>query len=232
MICKACSKTIDDDSIFCTYCGSKTADEAISSEAPVKDEAISEEKVIADDAPRTALVDDGEYVPEFAYRMKMMGRFLLIGYGIGLALGFAFCFLIKAKPQAFVIEALVFGFIFGTIISAFIMASKGSVNSLASKGLSILKGMFVGLLSSFSPNPVFILILFVKLVFDILLAIGLTLFITVSFPLTVLYTVVMFLIEKFGKEFEDSTIQILDKIVPVVSFIIAAVITIGILKSM
>lgn len=213
MICKACSKEIDDDSLFCTYCGDSIQ------QVECNNKEISGGNLVADDSIKDGLMENG-YFPIFSVRMQTLKLIMLKGYLIGFVIGIIICFLTKIPLSGYAAILVLSGLGIGSLICAFLLASKGATDSLAARGMAFIKSMF----RSMFANPGFIGLFVVKMIMDFLIALGIGLFIMISFPLTIVYTFIMFLLEKNGKRFKDSTIKLLDKVVPIVSTVIAIVV--------
>lgn len=168
----------------------------------------------------------------YEYQMKNLLATLAKGFGIGLVVSFLLALLIEGGFSISVIGyALLIDLIVGSLISMFMTSSSGTQGGLANAAVNAGRGMIGGLFSAGFGGGVGMVFFIIELFFYGIIAGVLFLFAAISFPLTIVYTLVMFLIEKFKGEIDDGVADILDKIVPVVAFVITAIIIILIIKN-
>lgn len=151
-------------------------------------------------------------------QLDYLKKLLLIDFIAGLVLSIAACFLLGAFELSIdtLFEIILFGFVFGSLITV-IRMNKGGTDKV---GVSIFKviGSLVRI-PAFSFNSGLLGLQILKFMFSMFLLLVVLTFEVVATPVTIIYIVVMYFIEK-NKEIDDSVADILDKVVPVVGSII------------
>ena len=160
-------------------------------------------------------------------QLKNLGKLLLVNYGIGFVGAIVLAILIKDKNILNIIFELVFfGFLFGSIITVVRMNTKG-VETAGIASFKILSSLIK--FPSFSFSSIFSGFQFVKIVVSIFLLIGIVLFEIVATPVTIIYIIVMYFIEK-KKEISESLADTLDKVIPVIGAIITIIMIFALLN--
>lgn len=158
-------------------------------------------------------------------QLKNMLIYLAEGFGIGLIGGFILSWInYKEICGDFFGMGLVLGILIGGAASMILMSAKGVKNAAANSALGIIRNMFGGLFTAGVGSGLLLFIFLLKMMLYIIIALILFLFMMISFPLTIIYTVVMYFVEKRGKDIDADTADKLDKIVPIIAFVITALI--------
>ena len=152
----------------------------------------------------------------YEYRLKQLGKGIAIGYGIGVAVAVVIeCLLKGSVTEGFYVTLLV-----GSIISIFKTSSSGAQSGLVNAAVNVGRGMVGSIFSSGLGFGVGMLIFGLKFLIYGAIACILFAFAAISFPLTIIYTIIMYMIEKFKGEIDDSIANTLDNIVPIAAFVI------------
>ena len=165
-------------------------------------------------------------------QLNKMLVFLGIGYGVGVIAAFVLSWLsYKEICSDFFMMGIVLWILIGSAISMIIISTRGIQNAAVNASVGIIRSMFGGLFTAGIGSGLLLFIFILKIMAYLMITLVLALFMIVSFPLTIIYTVVMYFMEKSGKEISDDTADTLDKIVPVAAFIITAILLYVIFKS-
>lgn len=155
----------------------------------------------------------------YEYQMRELLFAMLKGYGIGIILSAlaAASMVSQGLLSNVVTGALGLDLVFGSMATMFFLGSTEVKAGFSGALIGLLKAMFGSLLFSgfFSLNPMFMLFFLLKFMFCLIAASLILVVSIVLFPITVVYTVVMFLIEKFKGPIDDDLGDILDKLVPI-----------------
>lgn len=143
-----------------------------------------------------------------------------IGYIISLILG---CFISGGFSWDMFGNALVLDVIIGSSIAIYMATSSGMQNSLATVAINAGKGMLGSAFSAGFGWGFGMVISICKLVIFGMIALALFLFAAISYPLTLIYTAVMYLIERKNGEIDETMAELLDKVVPVIAAIVTAI---------
>lgn len=152
--------------------------------------------------------------------LKQLLKIMAIGYGIGFIVSLVVVFLMKDP----LLESIAYILFFTTVVGSFatvIMSMKASTGLFA---LEMSRKAMISVIGTLATGASWGPIFFLIFIICVLVMLGIAIFVAVSFPLTFIYTLIMFIIEKCGARIPDLVSDILDKIVPIVSFCIAVVV--------
>ena len=161
------------------------------------------------------------------YEMQLDNMLIYLGEGyvIGLVIAFIISWIsYKEICVDFFGMGVVLAILIGSAISMILMSAKGIQNAALNMSFGFIKNLFSSFFSAGFGSGLLLFISFLKFMFCIFVSMIIFLYMMVSFPLTILYTVIMYFVEKAGKDIDESTANKLDKLVPIISFLITALI--------
>lgn len=158
----------------------------------------------------------------YCEQLKGILKSLAIGYGIGGVLAFFFSLLIEGGFTSNVFPITIAClFIFGSVIGIIMVMRKGMAFTIViSSCVKVAKMAFTTMVSAaFGFGILGLVIFIIPMAIFCVLASVMAMYVLVSFPITVLFVVIMAAIEKFITQIPDNVADLLDKIVPVASTI-------------
>lgn len=166
-------------------------------------------------------------------QMKNLLKSLAIGHGIGLVVSFLLGWLAMGEiEESTFIFTVCFDLFVGTAISILVfMRYKSSVTAFFNMILSFLKTAFLAVFGTCIGTPIGWVFLALFVVVFAIPVLFVLIYMIISFPLTIIYITIMFIVEKIKKSISDRAANILDKIVPVISGILSILIVVLILKA-
>lgn len=161
----------------------------------------------------------------YASKLKDIIGITIKGYGVGyiisLILGY---FILGGFSWSMFGDALVLDVFVGSGIVLFKSGSSGMQNTLASAAVNAARGMLGSVFSAGFGWGIGMVFFVCKLVFFGVIAVVLILFAMISYPVNVLYTTVMYLIEKYKGDIDDELADTLDKWVPIIGVVIVIIV--------
>lgn len=165
-------------------------------------------------------------------QLKALLGALAKGFAIGLVVSIILVMFIEGGFSFSALgKGILLDLFIGSLISMFTTSSSGTQNNLVNASVNIAKGMIGSIFSVGYGWGIGMAFFILKFVFYGIIAFVLFVFAAISFPLTIVYTVIMYLIERLKGSIDDSLADILDKIVPIVAFIVTAFIVYVVIKN-
>ncbi len=166
-------------------------------------------------------IDNSDQYKGKRYQRQLVSlmKTIAIGYVFGLVIAFALVMILGGGHMDF--QALGgITVIAGGIVSAFMLSKAGINNALVDYLLKVAGNLFKGLLAGgFGFGLVMVLFIF-KMIVCGLIAFAILLFIALLLPTTIIYTLIMFILERCGLEISDETGKKLDYIVPLITVVL------------
>lgn len=165
----------------------------------------------------------------YEMELKQMGKKIGISFAIASILGIVFSITSDAFANSFsygVGNALAIGIMLGSLIAIFWTAKSNMMPSLANLALGVVKNLFWGCVHSMFTNGL-IGMAFCLLGAFICLILGFVvmLFLSISFPLTLVFLIVMTVLERMERLPSEEITAVLNKSMPVVCGIASVAIT-------
>ena len=172
---------------------------------------------------------------DYETRFKELLKTTAKGFGIGLVISIVLVLLMGIRvPGDFIGLTSIFTILFGSGISL-VICSKTGAQGFMSGAVSRLwvgiKALFFG--SIWGGSGILILFGIIKLFIGVIIMVPVGLYMAVSYFLNLIYLGIMCLLEKKEKLTDkDDLCAVLDKIVPVISLVVVAVLCVSIIKLM
>lgn len=165
----------------------------------------------------------------YGSKLKLMGKNVGKAFAIALGVGLIISICAGFFGESFgtgVENTLAFGIVLGSLLSLVTTAKAGTASSLASMGMSFVHHLFLTCISTIGTWSIFGLVIgLVGLLVTAGIGLVMMLFLAISFPLNLLYLIVMTVLEQVKRLPSEEVTIILDKAVPAVCGIASVVIT-------
>lgn len=166
----------------------------------------------------------------YSERLRELLKTIGKSYVIGLVVAVVFEVLTMGGLERVRIDAIVgFTIVFGSLIGIFLVNKSGVRVGILNTAIKAVTSVFGGMVFAGVGSGIGMVFFVFRLMFGLIVGGILLGFAVICFPVTILYTFVMFLIEKFVGEIDPQIGAILDNVVPIGSAVILFWIVITIL---
>lgn len=165
----------------------------------------------------------------YEMELKQMGWKIGISFAIASILGIVFSITSDAFATSFnygIGNALAIGIMLGSLIAIFWTSKNNMIPSLANLALGVVKNLFWACVhSSFSNGLIGMAFSLIGALICMALGFVVLLFLSISFPLTLVFLIVMTVLERMDRLPSEEITAVLNKSMPVISGVVSVAIT-------